>query len=170
MRLATAMGARATEQALRSITSLAATVAGIVLVALMMLTAADVFLRYVFVRPIVGSAEASESMMVVTGFLALALCALEGRHIKVDLLVSRFPPRAQLAVNAFNYLIVAGLSVLAAFETYNQAFIVRRLGVASNLLHIPQYPFYLVISVSYLLLLLTVGTLFLQSISRLVRR
>lgn len=170
MRLGTAMGARATEQALKSITSLAATVAGIVLVALMMLTVADVFLRYVFVRPIVGSAEASESMMVATGFLALAFCALEGRHIKVDLVVSRFPPRAQLAINTVNYLIVAGLSLLVALETYNQAFIVRRLGVASNLLHIPQYPFYLVISLSYLLLLLTVGTLFLQSASRLVRR
>ncbi|MCL6477580.1 MAG: TRAP transporter small permease [Peptococcaceae bacterium] len=146
-----------------------AVIAGIVLVGLMLVTTADVTLRYFFNQPIVGSNEISVSMMVCAGFLGQAWCAMKRRHIKVDLLVGNLPPKAQDFFDSFNYLIVAGLSALIAVESYKQALIVRRLCQESQLLGIPQFPFYLVITFSYLLLLLASIVLLFSSISCTVK-
>ena len=70
--------------------------AGIVLLLLMMLTVGDVFLRYFFHSPILGTTELTEMMMICICFLGLAYCAKEDAHLKVDILVQHLSRRAQV--------------------------------------------------------------------------
>jgi TRAP-type C4-dicarboxylate transport system permease small subunit len=135
---------------------LPAIAAGVVLIALMLLTVSDVFLRALFKKPIIGVHEISVSMMICIGFLGLAWVTLRDRHIKVDLLVSRFSPAWQKRINYINYLLVGCVSAVMTLESYQRSLFMRKVGAASERLNIPQFPFYLVIAVGYFLLLLTI--------------
>src|SRR6185312_1548082 len=61
-------------------------VAGSALVILMMVTALDVFMRYVFNRPIRVSYETVETMLLVFVFNSMAAAFFGRRHIVIDLL------------------------------------------------------------------------------------
>jgi len=137
---------------------------------MMMLTVVDVVLRYVFSRPIQGSMELTEYLMVCVGTLGLAWCALQGAHIKVDLIVNRFPQRFQKVIDSFNYLLLIGVAGIIASQTFMRANTVRELGVASAMLEVPQYPFVLVTSFSYLLLFLASIMLLVHAISSLISK
>jgi TRAP-type C4-dicarboxylate transport system permease small subunit len=137
---------------------------------MMMLTVVDVTLRYLFDSPILGSMELTEYIMVCVGTLGLAWCALQGAHIKVDLIVSRLPTKAQNVLDSINYILVIGVSGLIVAQTFLRAGIVRRLGMASAMLDIPQYPFLLVVSFSYLLLLAAAIMLLIYAIASLIAK
>ena len=77
-------------------------VAVVTVIALMLLTVADVFLRYVFNNPIRGTIELTEMMMVWI-LLVVAWGALEGSHVKIDILMRRFSPRVQATVEIFTW-------------------------------------------------------------------
>src|SRR3972149_6961066 len=66
---------------------------GMVALCLMMLaTVADVFLRYLFNKPILGIVELVECLMVVVVFLALPRCTLRGGNARVEAVSAYFPP------------------------------------------------------------------------------
>lgn len=157
-------------KALKIVTTFPAILAGIVLMGMMLLTTADVFLRYFFNQPIVGCIEISIFMMICVGFPGQAWCAMERRHIMVDLLVKNLSPRSKSLIDILNCLIVAGLSVLIALESFHQSLVVQRLSSVSELLRMPQYPFYLVIVASYILLFLAAVMLLFQTISKVAGR
>lgn len=142
----------------------------VLLVMMMLLTVLDVTLRRLFAQPIRGSMELTEYLMVCVGTLGLAWCASQGAHIKVDLIVSKLPLKAQKVIDSFNYLLVIGVSGLIASQTFVRSGVVRNLGVASAMLDIPQYPFLLVVSFSYLLLFLTSIMLLIHAISSLIAK
>ncbi len=159
-----------TERILKRIVTWAGMASTTLLGVMMMLTVADVVLRYIFNRPIMGSMELTEYLMVCVGTLGLAWCALEGAHIKVELIVSRFPQRLQKFVDSFNYVLLIGVSGVIASQTFVRAGTVRRLHVASAMLDVPQHPFVLVTTFSYLLLFLTAIMLLVHAILSLVSR
>lgn len=68
------------------------------LIAMMLLTCVDVFLRYIFRRSIMGTTEVvGHYFMVAVVFLPLAYGMIAGDgHIKVDFFVSRLPGRLQV--------------------------------------------------------------------------
>lgn len=142
----------------------------VLLIVMLLLTVADVALRYVFSRPIRGGMELTEYLMVCVGTLGLAWCALEGAHIKVDLIVSKLPQKAQNVIDSINYILVIGIAGLIASQTFLRAGIVQQLGVASAMLDVPQYPFLLVVSFSYLLLFVTAIMLIIHAISSLIAK
>lgn len=142
----------------------------VLLIIMMMLTVTDVFLRYLFDQPIKGSIELTEYIMVCVGTLGLAWCALQGAHIKVELIVSKFSQRTQKYIDSFNYILLIAVSGIIASQTFMRAGTVRRLGVSSAMLEIPQYPFLLVVSFSYFLLFLTSIMLLIYAISYLMSK
>ena len=94
----------------------------VVLVFMMLLTVMDVILRYFFNNPITASAEITEYMMVVVGFLGMAWCALKGGHIKVELIVGRWPQRGQAVINIINALLILGVCTLIASRSFAEGF------------------------------------------------
>lgn len=151
------------EKVVKWVVTVPAVLAGVALVALMLVTVVDVFLRAFFSTAVMGSNEISVAIMICAGFLGMAWCALNGSHIKVDLLVGRLPLQVQRHFFKFNYLLVAVMSTIIAVQSYFGAMDVKKLNSQSQLLEIPQYPFYMIVSFSYLLLALTVLVLLIKS-------
>ncbi|MBN1367627.1 MAG: TRAP transporter small permease [Dehalococcoidales bacterium] len=123
---------------------------GAIFIGLMvLLTASDVILRYIFSRPILGSTELTELMMLGAIFPALAWCALVFGHVKVDLLLSRFPFRVQVVVDSITYLCSISICVLIIWRNYAEFISVQRLELTSSLLKVPIGPFYWIILLGY---------------------
>lgn len=161
---------RSAEKIIARIVRTAGMASTVLLVIMMMLTVVDVILRHFFDSPIHGSMELTEYLMVCVGTLGLAWCALEGGHIKVDLIVSRLSQRKQNFINSFNYVLLTGVSGLIAWRTIVRAGTLQDLGVASAMLDIPRWPFVLVVSFSYLLLFVTAIVLLIYAISALMSK
>ena len=68
-------------------------VAATALVILMMVTVIDVFMRYLFNRPIRASLDTVEVMLLVFVFNGMAAAFFGRRHIVIDLLDGVFGPR-----------------------------------------------------------------------------
>src|SRR3990167_4792340 len=76
----------------------AAIVACIVLVALMVMTTADVTGRYVFNKPIQGVFDLTHFAVLVMTFLSFAYAGFHGSHIVIELVYARLGKRAQNAL------------------------------------------------------------------------
>lgn len=141
----------------------------IVLVAMMLLTVGDVFLRYVFNQPIVGSVELTTYFIVVVGFCGLAWCAVRGGHAKVDLLVIRFSPRVQAIFESVTCLLSLTVVPLLAWQGIEASNLARQVNTYSYFLEIPAYPFHLVLGISSAMLSLVLLTILVKSLAKVVR-
>jgi len=113
-----------------------------VLFLMMLLTVADVTLRAVLNKPIIGTTEITEQMMVVIVFLGLGWCALQGKHIRVDLFAARYPPGMLRIIDLVTY--AAGLILVAVicWRTFMATLTVYDLGITCAYIGVPKYPFY----------------------------
>ncbi len=73
-------------------------IAAAALVILMMVTVLDVFMRYLFTRPIRASLDTVEVMLLVFVFNGMAAAFFGRRHIVIDLLDGVFGPRITQAL------------------------------------------------------------------------
>jgi TRAP-type C4-dicarboxylate transport system permease small subunit len=144
-------------------------VAVVILACMMMFTVTDVCLRYFFNNPIKASDETTEFLMVIVSFLGLAWCASKGMHIKVNLIVGRFPQKPQTIIDIVNYVIVIGVCALIASQLWRETLAVRAMGKASDLTGIPYYPFYFIAGFGFFLLLLIAISLLVKSIKAFKR-
>jgi TRAP-type C4-dicarboxylate transport system permease small subunit len=144
-------------------------VASGVLAAMMLLTVSDVFLRYLVKRPILGTTEITENMMVCLAFFALAWCAAQQSHLKVDLVMSRFSPRVQAAVDGITTFAGLVMVVLITWRSLVEAVAVRELHIVSSLVKIPAFPFYYVIALGTALLSLVMAIQVIQHVGKAVR-
>lgn len=154
------------EQIINRVTEMATAVAAIVLGGLVLLVTTDVLMRYFFNKPIPGSDELTTYMMVGIGFLGLGLTALNNQHIKVEIIVVRFPPLGQFVINIINYCVVIGVSGLLGTQALREALLVKKMGLASSITDIPQWPFFLIVTLGYYLLLVAALMLLVQTVSK----
>ena len=145
-----------------------AVAASIVLGAMMLLTVADVVLRWIFKAPIIGTTEITESMMACIAFFALAWCAAEKSHLKVDLVVDRFPDRVQGVIDTVTTLAGLCLVALYAWRSFLEGMAVQELNLISSLIKIPAYPFYYVIAAGCALLCVVMAVQLTQHLSKAV--
>jgi len=142
-------------------------VAMVILGCMMLLTVADVFLRYVFNAPITGATELSEFMMVIVVFPALAWVAVDRSHIRVDLLVSTWPRRVQLIVEIFVLLLSLGTYCIIAWRAFIESATVL---TTSSLLSLPHAPFYWVMTVGLIMLCLAIISLVVENVAAIMQK
>ncbi|WP_209942297.1 TRAP transporter small permease [Rhizobium halophytocola] len=75
------------------------------LTAMMLITVADVFMRYVFNAPISGSYDIVEICLLVSVYFALPSVILEGEPILIDLIDGMISPRALFLLKAVAALV-----------------------------------------------------------------
>ena len=122
------------------------------LMLMMLLTAADVLLRYFFNRPIKGAYELTEFMLVILVFFGLGYTAVKKRHIIVDVVVSRLPQQTQVAIDSVTCFLSLGVCFLVAWQSALEARTIWLAGQTSPSLHIPIFPFILMVVVGYTVL------------------
>jgi TRAP-type C4-dicarboxylate transport system permease small subunit len=141
-------------------------VAMAVLLAMVLLTVADVVGRYFFNQPVTGTTELTELMVVVVGFLGLAWCAVKGAHLTVDLLMSRLPPKLGVIVDIFTYSAGLVLCAIIAWRNFVEGINVERLGVTTALIELPEFPFYWVVGFGFTLLCVVMAAQLIQKITK----
>ena len=141
-------------------------IAAVFLFMLMLLTCADVALRYLFNKPILGSFELTEFMMAIIIGLALAYCALMKGHVRVDLVVSSLPARGQTIMNSIANFAFLGLFVLITWRIIPRALQMMEAGQLTAILRIPVFPFVLVVAVGTLVLYIVLLKNFFEDLSK----
>jgi len=114
--------------------------AGLAVVAMMLLTCADVILRLMR-HPIPGTYELVGFLGTVIIAFSLAMTSLTKGHIAVELLVEKLPRRAQSGFEAIASLIGAVLFALISWQSLVYAADMRQSGEVSVTLTMPIYPF-----------------------------
>ncbi|MBN2420173.1 MAG: TRAP transporter small permease [Deltaproteobacteria bacterium] len=112
-----------------------------ILTAMMLLTAVDVCLRYVFNSPVTGSYELVEFMMALVVPFSIVFCASEKSHINVDLIIGHFSERVRSFFAFLGNILSLILFVLITWQTCIYIAEEYESKVTSAVLYIPVYPF-----------------------------
>jgi len=73
---------------------------------MMILIAVEVFMRYVLHQPLMVADEFSAYMLVALSYLGLAYTWRQGGHVRISILVSRFPSRVSSWVRLISLIMV----------------------------------------------------------------
>jgi len=109
-------------------------------VAMMILTSADVILR-LFRHPIPGTYEIVGLLGAVVIAFSLAYTSAEKGHIAVEFLVQKFPRNVQSFIMFVNDLVGAALFGLIAWQSILYASDLKQSGEVSMTIQMPVYPF-----------------------------
>lgn len=142
-------------------------VSAVVIGLLMLVVVADVCGRYFLNSPITGASELASFMMIVVVFPALAWAALTGKHVKVDILVAHFPPRAQAILDSITLLAALGMFVVITWRSVLESMAVHNV---TSLLRVPHAPFYWVMSVSLAIFCLSIIVLVIKRVAEAGKR
>ncbi len=118
-----------------------AVVAGFAIIAMMLLTCADVFLRYFVNAPIEGTFDVTQMLMVIIVFFALGYCGWTGGHVVVDLLREVFSRRLLVLLSVVVNAIGAAVMLAIAWQAALTAIDFIRTGETPMTVLIPKYPF-----------------------------
>ncbi len=141
-----------------------------VLVAMMVLTASDVTLRYVFNRPIVGSFDLTEYMMAIVVSFGLAYCAFLRGHVRVDLVVTHMPERLQSAIDSITGLLGVILFAIITWQAFMYMELLFDSGLKSTVLLIPRFPFAGMVCLGSVFLTIVLLADFLKFLSQAVQK
>lgn len=119
----------------------------IILVLMMLLTVCDVFLRFFFKSPILGSTEITEYMMVSLA-LCVPYCTLMKKTIKMELFINRLSKRSRAVSDAFTDCIGFFTILFLSFQLFKEVRFAYNIGLSSSILGIPSFPFYGILAFS----------------------
>jgi TRAP-type C4-dicarboxylate transport system permease small subunit len=141
--------------------------AGVALTAMMLLTVADVCGRYLFSKPIKGTYELVGFLLVGAGSLGLGYCQVKKAHIRVDFLLQRFPEKLRAVLTALaNFLGFAAFSILCWRCILYAQYYLSATGNHTDTLHIPLFPFVVVLAVGTGMLALVILFDLIRSITK----
>ena len=115
-------------------------IAGCIMIAMILLTCANIFLRLVW-APITGTFELMGYLGATVTAFALGYTQIRRGHIAVDLLVQRFSKRTQRILNILNTFTCMIFFGLAAWQITRYATTLRETGEVTETLRIIYYPF-----------------------------
>lgn len=137
---------------------------------LMLLVMAHVIGRYLLGLPIPGSVELIELLMVLVVFLGLAECAVHRGNVAVDLFVDYLPKKTQAVIDAFTCLLSVGIVSLITWQSAVQVKILWQSGHVSGALHIPHWPFAIVMALGWAAFSLVLAAHFFEFLGRALKK
>ncbi|MDY6906322.1 MAG: TRAP transporter small permease [Thermodesulfobacteriota bacterium] len=108
--------------------------------AMMILTTADVILRF-FRCPIPGTYEIVGFLGAIVVAFALASTSMNRGHIAVDFLVAKLPEKAARWIERGNVFICTGMFFILTWYLFRYAADIRKAGEVSMTLQMPIFPF-----------------------------
>ena len=158
--------ARLLERAAGRISGFLHAIGGITLVLLMLLTAADVGMRYFLNRPISGAYELSMFMMAIVVAFGIGACATRDEHVKVEILVGALSPRAQAVAESVTWFLSTVFLALVTWQSALYSNTVFHDGTTSPDLLVPTFPFIGLIAVGAAVVCIVFLAQFLSALSR----
>ena len=128
-------------------------VANLALLLIMFGVSADTILRYALNRPITGTLEGVELLLVFAVFLSLARTQAEHGHIAVDIVSARLTGRSRAALEALTALLGLVLFGAVTWATGGMALRSWQMGeYSAGLIAFPIYPSRILVALGSLLL------------------
>ena len=115
--------------------------ASAILLAMMLLTFADVVARYVFSRPVRGAFEITELMLLVLIFAGLPLVSFTDEHAVMDFVDRLLGPRGRAWLERAVHALCAVLMALLGWQVWLKADRIRAYGDATDVLRLVYAPF-----------------------------
>lgn len=115
--------------------------ASAILFVLMLITFVDVISRYVFNRPLSGSFEITELMLLVLIFAGLPLVSHADEHVTMDFIDKMIGPRARAALRRLVDALCAAVMFFLAWQVWVKAGRVASYGDTTDVMRIPVAPF-----------------------------
>jgi len=144
-------------------------VAGGLLVTMMLINVVNMLMRAVYV-PFFGSVEVICFIAALVAAFTLGYTQLYKGHTRVDILVSRFPPRVQAIIDSIMFFIGMVLFGVATWQIVKLATRYWELGSVSETLHIIFFPLIYAVALGCALLCLVLLLDFLKSLAQAVKR
>ena len=141
----------------------------LVMAVMMLLVVADVLSTLVFSRPITGTVEITEYMMICL-LIGMAPAAIAGQHVKVDAIIMRIKPRARAIIESVLYVLCLGMAAMLTWRGLEQGLLVLSYHSTSSMLRIPRFPFYMILVVSFAMLALAIIFILVQRITEAVKK
>lgn len=156
---------------IRLISQAMAIIAAMVLLAMTLLTVADVSGRYFLNKPISGTWEIIGLLLVCGGTWGLAYCQMEKGHISVTVILDLFSPKVQAIVHSLAYLIgLTGFSLICWRALLMTGKYLSTKGYVTDTLHMPLYPFTLIMAIGSGMLALMLLVDLVRSIAEVVHK
>ena len=137
------------------------------LVPMMLITAGDVIGRSLWSKPIPGTVELSSYMLAVFILLGVAYTHQVKGHVRVSMLVSRLPERAELILDVFTTLLSLFIIAILAWQGWVVGIEER---TVSDMLRLPQLPFRLLVAIAACFLCLELLVDLTVSFRKMIRR
>ena len=115
--------------------------ASAILLAMMLLTFADVVARYLLNFPIRGAFEVTELMLLVLIFAGLPLVSRADEHVTMDFIDRMLPPRAGLVLVRANHALAAAVMFFLTWQVWLKARTIAGYGDTTDVIKIPVAPF-----------------------------
>ena len=136
---------------------------GLILVAMVVLTCANILSRLIWV-PIIGTFELMGFFGAMVTAFALGYTQVKRGHIAVDVLVNTFPGRVKKVLMLVNNAVCTIFFVIAAWQIAVKAHTLMETGEVTETLQMIYYPFTYAVAFGCLVLALTLLTEFLRGL------
>ena len=118
------------------------------IVAMMLLTCVDVFLRKFFNSPILGSYEITECILMISVWTGMILAQKLKIHVKVTFFINFLPWRVRCIAHGILEMACVVTLYYMGRAAVMQALFTYRGNWSTDVLHIPTFPLYWVMAVS----------------------
>jgi TRAP-type transport system small permease protein len=135
---------------------------------MMLLTTADVVMRYFFNKPITGSFELTQYLMALIVSFTIAYSAANEGMVKVSLVTERLSPKTQSILGIITGIPGIGLFIFITWRTFTFVGIQNAQHIVSPILSIPQAPFAAVVACGLVCMILILIVEWLHNIAKVV--
>ena len=127
---------------------------GLTLIVAVVINIVNVVGRYVFNSPVEGADEVEIFLMIGLAFFGALVAHINGRHLRMDVLARRFPPRGGRAVKALEALVAVVVCGVVSWASFNYTSRIWRLNSHSDNAHIPMWIPHSILTASFTLMTL----------------
>ncbi len=129
-------------------------IAGIMVVALVLIICIEIGARYFFQRPQVWTVEVCEYLLFSIAFFGAPWLLKEGGHVNIDIFTGRLGKKKLQVMGCFSTAAGILVSAVITWTALKVALESYQTGVLlTKTISVPQYPFILIIALGYLCLL-----------------
>ncbi len=131
-------------------------IASAALVLMMVLSCADIFMRYLFSRPITGTYDVVGLSGAVLVSFALPYTMLKKGHVAVELLVQSLSRGKQLVIETFSHLLGISLFLVLVWQAILLSRDMKAAGEVTPTVHLPFYPIVYCMALCFFILSLAI--------------
>ncbi|MFH1488426.1 MAG: TRAP transporter small permease [Pseudomonadota bacterium] len=150
------------------ITGFMAFIAGLLLVAAVLIVCFEIFMRYFVQRPQVWTVEVCEYILFSMAFLGAPWLLRMGGHVNIDIFVAQLSPRRKhfmdlmsASVGIIISFIICWFSITTSYECFSTGVLLTKT------LNVPKFYFLMIIALGYFFLLLEFARQFIGHLRKL---